>query len=242
MRDERVVEQDNDGDMANYLTPYVEFLGLPGCGKSHYSHLVAEKLREEGFQVVEPSWRLDNVNCRLIRFVRKTLMSLCFSIICSGKARALKKIINESGCSKREAKRFNRNLLYKAYLLIGHPKKVFFFDEGLAQIAVSLSVITGKVADQIYDEIKKTLSLRQECIMIRIVCNEEDALNNMEIRGSNDSYVERLSGVRAKIEYLSKYQSGCESIKSDKLQCVQYDTNGNHIVQDIVTVIKQQLQ
>ena len=37
--------------MANHLTAYVEFLGLPGCGKSFISHKVAESLRREGVKV-----------------------------------------------------------------------------------------------------------------------------------------------------------------------------------------------
>ena len=66
--------------MGDYLIPYVEFLGLPGSGKSYYSHKVADALRSDAYQVVEPSWKLDHTEGKYMRAIKKTVMSSLFCI------------------------------------------------------------------------------------------------------------------------------------------------------------------
>ena len=41
-------------------TEFIEFYGLPGSGKSTLSHIVAERLRSEGYAVEEPSYDIDH--------------------------------------------------------------------------------------------------------------------------------------------------------------------------------------
>ena len=53
--------------------------GLPGCGKSTVSHLLAERLRVEGFKVSEPSYSIDHQK-PLWRKIRKFLLGLYYYI------------------------------------------------------------------------------------------------------------------------------------------------------------------
>ena len=55
---------------------YVEFVGLPGAGKSVASRHVAELLRSAGFAVTEPTYRLDHVVRPIGRRVRKAWYAL----------------------------------------------------------------------------------------------------------------------------------------------------------------------
>ena len=141
--------------MADHLIPYVEFVGLPGSGKSYYSHKVAEKLRGEGYMIAEPSWELDHTYGKYSRAIKKLMMAWLFMLCHHREANGIKDVIRNCGLSKAEVNRFQRNILYKAYLLSKKNESILFFDEGLAQMAVSLSVSTtllilaimGEVAD-----------------------------------------------------------------------------------------------
>lgn len=228
--------------MADHLIPYVEFLGLPGSGKSYFSHKVAESLRADGLIVTEPSWELDHTTSKYIRAIRKIMMAWLFTLCHRCSAKGIKVIIKNCSVSDDEVNRFQRNILYKAYLLNKRKEDVLFFDEGLAQMAVSLSVKTNKTAREIYNEVQTVLSLKQDVLLIRIDCSVETALLNMEKRSSHDSHVEQLSGLDAKREYLNLYKGGCETISEPHSLTVTCNQNDSELVQTIVNFIKKQLE
>lgn len=227
--------------MADHLIPYVEFLGLPGCGKSYYSHKVAEMLRGEGYKIAEPSWGLDHTCGKYIRAIKKLMMAWFFTFCHRREAKGIKEVIRYCGLSKAEVNRFQRNILYKAYLLSKKNESVLFFDEGLAQMAVSLSVSTNKSAGEIYNEVLSELSLKQKVLLIRIDCSIETTLLNMNQRESHDSYVERLGGLEEKKEYLGRYKTECESIIQTKALVVPYSQDDSMVVTTIAEFIKSQL-
>lgn len=227
--------------MADHLIPYVEFLGLPGSGKSYYSHKVAEKLRGDGYKIAEPSWELDHTCGKYSRAFKKMCMAWFFTLCHHREAKGIKDVIRNSGLSKAEVNRFQRNVLYKAYLLSKKNESILFFDEGLAQMAVSLSVSTNKSAGEIYNEVLSELSLKQKVHLIRIDCSIETALLNMDQRESHDSYVERLGGLEEKKEYLGRYKTECESIIQTKALVVPFSQDDSMVVTTIAEYIKSQL-
>ena len=228
--------------MGDYLTPYIEFLGLPGSGKSYYSHKVAEKLRGEGYKIAEPSWELDHTCGKYSRAIRKAMMVWLYNFVHHYEVSRINEFLNSFGLSNSDVNRFLRNILYKAYLLNKRNESILFFDEGLAQMAVSLSVKTDKPAEQIYNECLSRLSLKQNALLIRIDCSIETALHNMNQRDSRDSYVEQLSGLDAKREYLNLYKGGCETISEPHSLTVTCNQNDSELVQTIVNFIKKQLE
>ena len=227
--------------MADYLIPYVEFLGLPGSGKSYYSHKVAEKLRGEGYKIVEPSWELDHTSGKLRRAIKKLMMAWFFTLCHRQETRGVKDVIRNCSLSKSEEKRFCRNILYKAYLLTKQNDSVLFFDEGLAQMSVSLSVSTNKPVGEIFNEVLSVLSLKQKALLIRIDCSIETALLNMNQRESHDSYVERLGGLEEKKEYLGRYKTECKSIIQKNALVVPYCQDDSMVVTTMAEFIKSQL-
>ncbi len=54
----------------------IDFFGLPGCGKSTVSHMLAEELRKQGKVVSEPSYDTDH---KLSQVKRKTNKIISFS-------------------------------------------------------------------------------------------------------------------------------------------------------------------
>ena len=224
--------------MADYLIPYIEFLGLPGSGKSYYSHKVAVKLRGEGYKIAEPSWDLDHSTGKYARAFKKMMMAWLFTMCHRHKAAGIKDVIRKSGLSKTEVNRFQRNIMYKAYLLSKKNESILFFDEGLAQMAVSLSVSTDKSAGRIYNEVLTTLSQERKALLIRIDCSIETALLNMDTRTTHDSYVERLAGLELKKDYLGRYKTECESIIQSNALVVPYSQNDSMVVTTIAEYLK----
>lgn len=228
--------------MADYLTPYVEFLGLPGSGKSYYSHKVAEKLRGEGFKIAEPSWELDH-NCgKYSRGLKKMMMTLFFTLFHHREAKEIKDVIRTCGYSHSEENRFYRNVLYKAYLLAKRNNYILFFDEAMAQMAASLSVGSDKSAGQIYNKIMSVLSLKQMGYLIRIDCGVETSILNMDKRTTNDSHVEQITGFDAKKEYLNRYKSECESISHPQSFIVSNNQEDREMITNIVSFLKNQIE
>ena len=228
--------------MADHLIPYVEFLGLPGSGKSYYSHKVAEKLRGDGYKIAEPSWELDHTCGKYSRGLKKMMMTLFFALFHHREAKGIKDVIRTCGYSHSEENRFYRNVLYKAYLLAKRNNYILFFDEGMAQMAASLSVGSDKSADQIYNEIMSVLSLKQMGYLIRIDCGVETSILNMGKRTTNDSHVEQITGFDAKKEYLNRYKSECESISHPQSFIVPNNQEDREMITNIVSFIKNQLE
>ena len=228
--------------MGDNLIPYVEFLGLPGSGKSYYSHKVADALRSEGYQVVEPSWNLDHTDGKYIRAIKKMVMSSLFCIGHHQQTERLKDVIKGYGLSNSERKRYSRNLLYKAYLMDTQNDKVLFFDEGIAQIAVSVAVDCGKPAQQIYKELLAALLLEQKCVLIRIECDIETSLRNMEQRKRHDSHVEKMKGLKSKMEYLNKYSIESESLSQFTSLTIPFSDKVTENVSSVVQQIQSCLQ
>ena len=226
--------------MADHLIPYVEFLGLPGSGKSYYSHKVAEKLRAEGYKIAEPSWELDHTCGKYSRALRKICMSWLFSLLNPIQTKRINRIISQCGYKGGEFKRMSRNLLYKAYKLSGEKSEVLFFDEGLAQMALSLVVGGDKHAKQVYFEIDNALSIRRKRILVRIDCSMDDALQNMAKREKHDSRVEKMSDVNERISFLNRYQEECDSFNNLSYTC-KYSPDSDRVVSEIVNYLKTEL-
>lgn len=228
-------------DMADNLITCIEFLGLPGSGKSFFSHIVAEKLREGGLDIIEPSWTLDNSCDKYSRVIRKSIMALCYTITHYNKANKLKKIIRNCGYRGSEAQRFKRNILYKAYLFSKKQKSVLMFDEGMSQMAVSLSANGMRFAREIYDEMDHILELSTRTLCIRIDCDINDALINMSKRVSNDSRVEKLSDLESKQKMLLRFKQELESIETAKLHSVRFSYVADTVISTIIEFIKKSI-
>lgn len=123
----------------------IDLYGLPGSGKSTISHLAADKLREEGYIVKEPSWKLDMDSSGLKRRFHKVLLSLQFALVNPAKNHALVKILK---AVKNSETSFFKMWINFAYTLcsIKRTKKADFviMDEGIAQAVLSLYLYSSE--------------------------------------------------------------------------------------------------
>lgn len=208
-------------------------MGLPGCGKSFFSHKVADELRKGGLEIVEPSWFLDNCCGKYSRVLRKAAMALCYRLRHGTKTSQIKAIIKECGYSGSDARSFMRNLLYKAYLLTKRRSAFIMFDEGIAQMAVSLSIGGNCTSKVIYEKINHVLHCSQQSLCIKIDCGIEEALLNMNKRPTNDSRVEKLSDEESKRTMLCRFKQECESLKTWNQFTVPYSNDTDRVVLSI---------
>lgn len=224
--------------MANHITPFIEFMGLPGCGKSFFSHKVAETLRREGIKGCEPSWELDHLYGKYARALKKELMASCFSLINRDKAQRLNNLIKKSGYAGKDYQRLKLNLLYKAYILTKKHDTVVFFDEGLSQMAISLAMGGKLPAKSIYEEMLQILPINGCLTCVKIICSIEDAMQNMEKRETHDSRVEKMASEEDKIRFMRKFEKECNSIGVSNLVSIPYSDDTDGIVQAIKNRVK----
>lgn len=228
--------------MANHLTPFVEFMGLSGCGKSFFSHMVAESLRREGVKVCEPSWELDHLYGKYARVLKKELMASWFSLFNKGKAQRLDYLIKKCGYTGSDYQKLKLNLLYKAYILTQKQDTVVFFDEGLSQMAVSLAMGGKLSAKSIYDEMLQILTVKGILSCVKIDCSIENAMENMEKRETHDSRVEKMTSEEDKIRFMRKFEKECNSIDVSNLVSISYSDDTDGIVQVIKDRVKAILE
>lgn len=227
--------------MANHLTAFVEFLGLPGCGKSFFSHKVAESLSKEGVNIIEPSWELDHLNGKYARVLKKELMAICFSLCNVKKARGLKNIIKKCGYNGVGYQKLKLNILYKAYILNRKYDSIVFFDEGIAQMAVSLAMSEVLTAKDIYKELLQILQIKGSLLNVRIDCSIEESLMNMEQRDSHDSRVEKMSKIEDKKFFLQNFMLECLSLDIKEQLVLPFGFDTNFIVNTIEDYIKKHI-
>ena len=204
------------GDSLNQVL-FVEFFGLPGCGKSTVSHLLAERLRAEGFKVSEPSYGIDH-QIPIWRKIRKLLLGLYYYIFCRSMYDAVKEIVSKNDYKETEAFAQIVNIMQKvdAYHK-NHVTQFVIWDQGLVQAAISLSLLGKENADNNLRKLIDLLpsSIRTHNVLIDI--DENLALQRMSMRSTNDSRVEKIKDGGKKIVLLHRFQEGVCSIKENHL-------------------------
>lgn len=194
---------------------FVEFYGLPGCGKSTVSHMVAERLRVTGHQVDEPSYYIDHLPNIFLRKIKKLHYFFTWFIGQRGLFRKIKSIVVDNGYSGKSCLRQIVNIIQKIRIYRHKSSSQFvIWDQGLAQAAISLSVNGKKSAAKNLRNLYSLLPSSLHIIHILIDTNIELALSRMSSRNSNDSRVEQLNNQEEKDKMLQCFQDGVASIST----------------------------
>ncbi|WP_279122471.1 hypothetical protein [Holdemania filiformis] len=194
----------------------IDFFGLPGCGKSTISHLLAGRINYR--DVFEPSYISDHYwtanKRKIVKAMRTLYVALRFnkvirgmiSIIKANQIEDLHTLISEV-----------INISDKTYSILKKANSdcYIMFDEGIAQAAISLSLNQKRSSLQNYNELLRVIGLRRENILL-VYLDEEisTALVRMEKRTSNDSRVEKTNNIELKNSIMKGYLSGAEKLKS----------------------------
>ena len=196
-------------------TLYVEFYGLPGCGKSTVSHLLADRLREEGFKVYEPSYGIDHQK-PLWRKIRKCFLGLYYYIFYHGLYDAIKEIVSKNGYKDTDAFTQTVNIMQKvAAYRKNSEDQIVIWDQGIVQAAISLSLLGKETAKYNLHKLIALLppSIRTHNVLIDI--DENIALKRMALRSSNDSRVEKVKDENQKSLLLHRFHESICDIKKE---------------------------
>ena len=214
----------------------LEFYGLPGCGKSTISHLVAKKLREQGYAVNELTYILDHKYPPNIRRFIKLFLSFIYSFIDN---KSFCKILHIIGKSKKRIY-INEivNIMPKCWGY-GNSKKYDFliWDEGLIQSAVSSSLDDmPEEGGIISKEILKVASDKCKVIGVFLDFPIELVEERMIKRNTKDSRADRLQGEERTL-FLKKFQKCLSLLDQHYIHITDYKKNLNEISQMIVQYI-----
>ena len=211
----------------------IEFYGLPGSGKSTISHELANKLRNQGYNVLEPSYKIDNQNI-IIRKIIKIYYYIKMFIFENDKYKKIKKITTKSGYKGIEVFRQISNISPKIILYRKQYKNsIYIWDEGLVQSAISLSFINKKNIEN-NKSLYKMINTNIKKIYIKAKIS--DSINRMKYRDKHDSRIEKINDDKLKnmenINYcISKIESDI-SIENDST------TNINKIVDKLINELE----
>lgn len=212
---------------------FVEFYGLPGSGKSTLSHIVAERLRGEGYTVDEPSYDTDHQH-PLPKRLKKIIVGAYWFAFHHAQYCCAKIIVQQNGYTGMGAFKQIVNVIKKMRIYDSRKaSEIVIMDQGVVQAAISLSMY-GKV--KAHDNLKRLLSLMPnaaEALRVYIDVDIETAIARMNDRITNDSRVEKLKDQNLKVEMLLRINEETASVR--KKYCGNNEfaiVSTNNIVKD----------
>ena len=219
---------------------FIEFYGLPGCGKSTISHRIANRLRDEGYTVDEPSFKEDHQS-KIKRIIAKLLIGCVWFVLRFKSFREVSCLVRYNGYQGLEWFTQTVNILQKiAAYRKNSVCNIVILDQGVIQAAVSLSITEQAEAYENYLRIENLISRRLSMIRVYMALDKIMALERMAGRNTNDSRVERVDGYTNKLKMLDKFENGFKSIRDGlKEQNVEIVADGANNVEIIVDYIYQ---
>lgn len=196
----------NDGKKSVFL----EFYGLPGCGKSTVSHLVAEKLRNLGNDVMEPTYDMDHKCSAGIRKIRKLLILGKYAVVHPRGFLQLARLVKKNGYTGSEGIAQAANIAQKLWIYEHADASYVIFDEGLTQSAISLS--QGLCSSRENEAALYQLCRKRTVLKIYMVVSTAEVQRRMASRDRHDSRIEKIQDAAQREAALGAFERQCEGI------------------------------
>lgn len=195
----------------------IDFFGLPGSGKSTISHLLAERLRYEGYKVQEPTYYLDHELNPWIRKIYKLLIFFKYSITNPLVTIQCINIIRNHSHYGLSMLSQIVNIIIKLYYINNDSQwNYIIFDEGLTQSAISLGV--NDIKNTYNDDVYKLYNIcknKTNVYRIYVKSTIDQALKNLNLRVENDSRVEKIDNFSLRLKMMTVYYNACRMINKD---------------------------
>lgn len=194
-------------------TIFLEFYGLPGCGKSTVSHLVAEELRKQGKKVIEPTYDTDHRYSPSVRKGIKLLKFIRYVMLNPRKYKELSELITANEYGGTDVLSQAANIAPKLWEYDHAKADYIIFDEGLTQSAISLA---NNQSSSRENERKLYGLCKQRTVRkLYIKVSPEIALSRMAGRDKHDSRIEKIRDETEKVKAMREFEGLCESVTID---------------------------
>ncbi|WP_319559859.1 AAA family ATPase [Marispirochaeta sp.] len=185
----------------------IELIGLPGSGKSHISALLAERLRNSGIPVSEPSRRIGHSRT-LPRLAAKSACTLIFLLLHPIRTfRTALAVARTRQTSPKNLVKSLFNILFIRGLLVLFARKTraVLLDQGLVQGCASVHFSASRQLPQGF-----LASLHAPDLVLRIRADRETVIRRLG---------ERVLGAGSRVEadpaaQLSRYAEALESLSN----------------------------
>lgn len=220
-------------------TLFVEFYGLPGCGKSTISYIVASRLRSEGFLVDEPSYEVDHGRSTLFRKLKKLSVFFFWLVFHYDIFKKVIAIVKRNGYSGKSKIEQTSNVLQKIGVYQDtRRRRIVIWDQGLVQASISLSLCGDIKAEDNLMNLLHILNPNVKTLNVLITVGEEVALERMSQRVTNNSRVEKLKDTNQKHQMLKRFQDGVNSIRK---QNTSHIIKGEDLIENQVAQITKEI-
>lgn len=223
--------------MANNLI-LIDFFGLPGCGKSVVSHELASLFALKGIKVKELSYSMDHHNVHIIRLIKKIFFTLLYAFFYPTSFIRIVKVVKHNRSLTNTFSQI-RNLCYKLFLL-HKANSIVILDEGFVQSSLSIAFGTEDDVIAIYKNLRNFVSRRFDLVTVYLDVSVETALDNMAMRPTNDSRIEKTTGAHTRKEQIRAFMDKINEMSqiadiSIKIRCEES-------IKDVTKSIMQQLK
>ncbi len=191
-------------------TLFLEFYGLPGCGKSTVSHALSNELRKQGKTVIEPTYDIDHKYSKSVRRIIKLSKLVRYSLLYPQKYIALCTLIRKNGYKGAGLLSQTVNITSKLWAYDHAKSDYVIFDEGLTQSAISLEIFNGNSLRNEFNLFR--LCKKRKTIKFYIKVSPEIALIRMKKRNKHDSRIEKIIDKDERERALRAIEMQCNTI------------------------------
>lgn len=167
----------------------IEYLGVPGAGKSTLAHRVAELLQAQDIAVHEATFTLDHRRSPLQRRMVKSLLAARLLLRHPGRAQSWARLIAQTRQrSWRELCHVVFNWCYLCELHESHHsrREILLLDEGIFQALWSIAYRAGTM-DVVYRSALQPLSAVLPSVMVLVVVHAGPATISQRLRDRSES-------------------------------------------------------
>lgn len=192
----------------------IEFLGLPGCGKSTLSHSVAEQLRHEGLAVDEATYVLSHRRHKLARLRSKLVHLADYAAHHPRVAwRHIRAIQRTRQASLADLRNSGMNWLFVSSISVSRPSErmIMILDQGIAQAVWSIG---WAAQSDTWLDLLSAPSVRTSAMPDLVVSVRAD-LETIEGRlGARRVRASRMDGLARDLEALRKAEAKKQAVIS----------------------------
>lgn len=219
----------------------IDFFGPPGSGKTTISHLLGQKLSQQGYRVDESIYQVNSKISHAMRKVIKFGTASWYTI----RERAFVRDFFGSLDKKtfrnwHEALTHWLNFCFALHFLTRKSNHdIVIAEQGLAQGVVWLATHGNNNAHELFEKLEKKVGT--PIIYVRVQVSEEETLARLKQRNDGKSEVERARDALQKVALLKEMNHVCDKIKQMKNYVTLDNTFKSDSLDTIPSTVDEQL-